>query len=46
MAAGDEELVAATVRRFAEAGVLDLLVGPVGTDAERERTLAVVSRLH
>ncbi|NBH06414.1 TIGR03564 family F420-dependent LLM class oxidoreductase [Amycolatopsis sp. SID8362] len=43
--AGTEDLVAATARRFAEAGVTDLLISPVGTDEERRRTLAFVARL-
>ncbi|WP_410631291.1 TIGR03564 family F420-dependent LLM class oxidoreductase [Amycolatopsis sp. cmx-4-83] len=45
VAAGDEDFVAATVARFAAAGVTDLLVSPVGTDEERERTLAFAARL-
>ncbi|WP_370963974.1 TIGR03564 family F420-dependent LLM class oxidoreductase [Amycolatopsis sp. cg9] len=44
--AGDEDLVAATVRRFATAGVTELLVSPVGTGEERARTLAFVASLH
>ncbi|QKV80403.1 TIGR03564 family F420-dependent LLM class oxidoreductase [Amycolatopsis sp. Hca4] len=43
--AGDEDLVAATVRGFGEAGVTDLLVSPVGTDEERRRTLEFVAGL-
>ncbi|TDO57470.1 F420-dependent oxidoreductase-like protein [Kribbella sp. VKM Ac-2571] len=36
---GDEETVAKELRRFADAGTTEFLVCPVGTDAERARTI-------
>lgn len=36
---GDEEAVAKEIQRFKDAGTTEFLVCPVGTDAERERTI-------
>jgi alkanesulfonate monooxygenase SsuD/methylene tetrahydromethanopterin reductase-like flavin-dependent oxidoreductase (luciferase family) len=36
---GDEETVAKELQRFADAGTTEFLVCPVGTDAERARTI-------
>ncbi|WP_406311585.1 LLM class F420-dependent oxidoreductase [Streptosporangium sp. NBC_01639] len=43
--AGDEAAVARAIRRYAEAGTTELLVSPVGTDAEQARTLDLVASL-
>jgi F420-dependent oxidoreductase-like protein len=43
--AGDESLVADVVRQFAEAGVTELVAGPVGTDAEQARTMQTLAAL-
>jgi alkanesulfonate monooxygenase SsuD/methylene tetrahydromethanopterin reductase-like flavin-dependent oxidoreductase (luciferase family) len=42
--AGDEDTVAAAVRAYAGAGATDVLVGLVGDDAEKART--VLTDLH
>ena len=41
LVAGDEEHVAAQLRRFADAGATDLVVSPKGTTQEQERAMAV-----
>ncbi|MBN6041276.1 TIGR03564 family F420-dependent LLM class oxidoreductase [Amycolatopsis sp. 195334CR] len=43
--AGDEAAVAAELRRYADAGVTDLLLMPTGDERERERTLDLVPEL-
>ncbi|WP_326826208.1 LLM class F420-dependent oxidoreductase [Streptosporangium sp. NBC_01756] len=43
--AGDEAVVARAIRRYAGAGTTELLVSPVGTDAEQARTLDLVASL-
>ncbi|GAA1852093.1 TIGR03564 family F420-dependent LLM class oxidoreductase [Pseudonocardia ailaonensis] len=43
--AGDEAVVAAEVRRFAEAGATDLVLFPSGPEADRARTLEVFGDL-
>lgn len=43
--AGDEAVVAAELRRFADAGVTDLLVMPTGGERERSRALDLVPEL-
>ena len=43
--AGDEAWVRRVVRRFRDAGTTDLIVSPIGTAAERERTLALMADL-
>jgi F420-dependent oxidoreductase-like protein len=44
-AIGDEALIAGTVRRYAAAGTTDLLVSLRGDEAERKRTLMLVTSL-
>ncbi|SEO47624.1 TIGR03564 family F420-dependent LLM class oxidoreductase [Amycolatopsis saalfeldensis] len=41
--AGSEEEVAAELRRFGDAGVTELVISPVGDEAERARTVKLVS---
>jgi F420-dependent oxidoreductase-like protein len=43
--AGDEDSVAAAVRAYAAAGATDVLVSPVGDDAEKARTLKLAGEL-
>jgi F420-dependent oxidoreductase-like protein len=43
--AGDEETIAAVVRRFADVGTAELQVIPVGTDEEKARTFAFLASL-
>jgi len=43
--AGDESTVAEAIRQLAEAGVTELVVSPVGSDADRARTLQLLSVL-
>ncbi|MEU1954154.1 hypothetical protein ACH474_03990 [Nocardia rhamnosiphila] len=43
--AGDEETVAAAVRAYSAAGATDLLVSPVGDNAEKARTLELAGEL-
>lgn len=43
--AGDEDAVAAAVRAYADAGATDVLVGLVGDDAEKARTLKLAGDL-
>lgn len=43
--AGDENLVADVVGQFAEAGVTELVVSPVGTEAEQARTVQTLAAL-
>jgi F420-dependent oxidoreductase-like protein len=43
--AGDEDTVAAAVRAYAAAGATDVLVGLVGDDTEKARTLKLVGEL-
>jgi alkanesulfonate monooxygenase SsuD/methylene tetrahydromethanopterin reductase-like flavin-dependent oxidoreductase (luciferase family) len=42
---GDEESVAASIRRLADAGATDFLAGLVGDAAERDRGLKLLSEL-
>ncbi len=44
--AGDEGDIEAGLRRFAEIGATDVLVSPVGTAAERARTLTLLGALN
>ncbi len=46
LVAGDEQHVLAELRRFADAGVTDLLVSPQGTAAEQARALDLASSVH
>jgi F420-dependent oxidoreductase-like protein len=43
--AGDEDTVAAAVRAYADAGATDVLVGLVGDDVEKARTLELAGEL-
>jgi F420-dependent oxidoreductase-like protein len=43
--AGDEDAVAATIRRFAQAGVTELVASAVGGDTDRARTIELLGRL-
>jgi F420-dependent oxidoreductase-like protein len=43
--AGGEQTVAHEIRKYAEAGTTELLIGPVGEDTERNRTLELLSTL-
>ena len=45
MVAGDESIVAAAVRRYAEAGATELVLFPSGPPADRARTIAVFAQL-
>ncbi|MYW75362.1 LLM class F420-dependent oxidoreductase, partial [Pseudonocardia sp. SID8383] len=43
--AGDENVIAAGIARYADAGATDLLVSPLGDAAERARIVAVRGRI-
>ncbi|WP_232535547.1 TIGR03564 family F420-dependent LLM class oxidoreductase [Nocardia terpenica] len=43
--AGDEDAVLAELRRFADAGVTELVVSPVGDEQERARAVSLVPQL-
>lgn len=43
--AGDEDTVAAAIRAYADAGATDVLIGPVGDEAEVARTFALAGEL-
>jgi F420-dependent oxidoreductase-like protein len=45
LVAGDEDAVAAAVRAYADAGATDVLVGLVGDDVEKARTLELAGEL-